>query len=70
MASAFSGAAAQRNANESTAEGGAQSSSDSTTTASTSASTSTSTSKGAAVPLQTAAWGVLGAAFVGGLAVL
>jgi hypothetical protein len=68
VASAFSGAAAQRNANESTADGAAQSSSDSTTTAS--ASTSTSTSKGAAVPLQTAAWGVLGAAFVGGLAVL
>jgi hypothetical protein len=65
VASAFSGAAAQRNANESTAEGAAQGSSGSSTT-----STSTSTSKGAAVPLQTAAWAVLGAAFVGGLAVL
>ncbi|KAJ5887514.1 hypothetical protein N7495_007555 [Penicillium taxi] len=62
---AFTGAAALRNANESTADGQAQSSSNSSTT-----STSTSTSKGAGVPLQTAAWGVLGAAFAGGLAVL
>lgn len=66
-ASAFPSASVQRNANESTAEGAAQGSSGSSTT---SASTSTSTSKGAAVALQTAAWGVLGAAFAGGLAVL
>ncbi|KAJ5203748.1 uncharacterized protein N7498_004627 [Penicillium cinerascens] len=62
-ASAFPSSSAQRNANESTAEGAAQGSSGSSTT-------SASTSKGAAVALQTAAWGVLGAAFAGGLAVL
>lgn len=63
-ATAFTGASASRNANESTSEGQAQSGSSS------SSSTSTSTSKGAAVPMQTAAWGVLGAALVGGIAVL
>jgi hypothetical protein len=59
-ATAFPEASAARNANESTAEGEAQSGSSSTT----------STSKGAAAPMQTAAWGVLGAAIAGGLAVL
>lgn len=63
-ATAFTGASASRNANESTTDGQAQSGSSSST------STSTSTSKGAAVPMQTAAWGVLGAALVGGIAVL
>lgn len=62
VATAFTGASASRNANESTSDGQAQSGSSSTT--------STSTSKGAAVPMQTAAWGVLGAALVGGIAVL
>ncbi|OOQ85173.1 GPI anchored protein [Penicillium brasilianum] len=66
VASAFSGAAAQRNANESTSTGSAQSSSSS----SSSSNTTSTTSKGAAVPLQTAAWGLLGAAFAGGMAVL
>ncbi|KAJ5123043.1 hypothetical protein N7448_009140 [Penicillium atrosanguineum] len=69
VASAFAGEAARRNANESTGTGEAQSSSGSSTT-SASSSTSTSTSKGAAVPMQTAAWGILGVAFAGGLAVL
>ncbi|KAJ6087853.1 hypothetical protein N7467_006767 [Penicillium canescens] len=63
-ATAFPASSAARNANESTAEGQAQSGSSSTTT------TTTSTSKGAAVPMQTAAWGVLGAALIGGMAVL
>lgn len=58
QASAFPSAAAQRNANESTAEGQAQGASGSTT------------STGAAVPLQTAAWGMLGVALAGGMAVL
>lgn len=57
-ASAFPSAAAHRNANESTSEGQAQSGSGSTT------------STGAAVPLQTAAWGMLGVALAGGMAVL
>ncbi|KAJ5143561.1 uncharacterized protein N7515_002348 [Penicillium bovifimosum] len=60
VATAFPEAAAKRNANESTAEGDAQSGGSSTT----------STSKGAAAPMQTAAWGVLGAAVAGGLAIL
>ncbi|CEJ59668.1 Putative GPI anchored protein [Penicillium brasilianum] len=68
VASAFSGAAAQRNANESTSTGSAQSSSSSSS--SSSSNTTSTTSKGAAVPLQTAAWGLLGAAFAGGMAVL
>ncbi|KAJ5474341.1 hypothetical protein N7475_003907 [Penicillium sp. IBT 31633x] len=59
-ATAFPKDSAARNANESTSEGQAQSGSSSTT----------STSKGAAAPMQTAAWGVLGAAIVGGIAVL
>ncbi|CAI7650660.1 unnamed protein product [Penicillium glandicola] len=67
-ATAFSAASAARNANESTAEGQAQSGSSSSS--SNSNSTSTSTSKGAAVPIQTVAWGVIGAALVGGIAVL
>ncbi|GAB1217365.1 hypothetical protein ATERTT37_006604 [Aspergillus terreus] len=65
---AFTGAAAQRNANESTAEGQAQSGSGSSSGSSGSSGTTTST--GGAVPLQTAAWGVLGAAMAGGLAIL
>lgn len=59
-ATAFPKDSAARNANESTSEGQAQSGSSSTT----------STSKGAAVPMQTAAWGVIGAALVGGIAAL
>lgn len=61
-ATTFPEASAARNANESTSEGQAQSGSSSPS--------STSTSKGAAVPMQTAAWGILGAALVGGIAVL
>lgn len=64
---AFTGAAAERNANESTASGEAQSSSSSSTS---SGSSSTSTSTGGAVALETAAWGMLGAAVVGGMALL
>ncbi|KGO75942.1 hypothetical protein PITC_058660 [Penicillium italicum] len=76
IAAAFSRASAARNANESTPEGQAQSgsssssSSTSSSSSSSSTSTSTSTSKGAAVPMQTAAWGVIGAVLVGGIAVL
>jgi hypothetical protein len=66
VASAFPSAAAQRNANESTSTGDAQGSS----SGSSSSNTTSSTSKGAAVPLQTAAWGMLGVAVAGGLAVL
>jgi hypothetical protein len=58
-ATAFPKDSAARNANESTAEGQAQS-----------GSSSSSTSKGAAVPMQTAAWGVIGAALVGGIVAL
>ncbi|BCR89674.1 putative GPI anchored protein [Aspergillus chevalieri] len=64
-AAPFTGEAAQRNANESTANGGAQSGGSST-----SDSDSASTSTGGAVALQTAAWRMLGAAVVGGMAVL
>ncbi|KAJ5824892.1 hypothetical protein N7447_007232 [Penicillium robsamsonii] len=60
VATAFSKDSAARNANESTAEGQAQSGS----------SSPSSTSKGAAMPMQTAAWGVIGAALIGGIAVL
>jgi hypothetical protein len=71
VASLFPSAAAQRNANESTSTGGAQgSSSGSGSSSSSSSNTTTTTSKGAAVPLQTAAWGMLGVAFAGGMAVL
>ncbi|KKK13881.1 hypothetical protein P175DRAFT_0443152 [Aspergillus ochraceoroseus IBT 24754] len=66
---AFSGAAAQRNANVSTPEGGSQSGS-SGSSSTTTASTSTSTSTGAASAMQTAGWGMLGAAVLGGLAAL
>ncbi|KAJ5952936.1 uncharacterized protein N7479_011349 [Penicillium vulpinum] len=69
-ATAFPKDSAVRNANESTADGQAQSGSSSSSSSSTSASAPTSTSKGAAVPMQTAAWGLLGAALVGGIAVL
>ncbi|EYE96985.1 putative GPI anchored protein [Aspergillus ruber CBS 135680] len=64
-AAPFTGEAAQRNANESTANGGAQSGGSST-----SDSDSASTSTGGAVALQTAAWGMLGVAVAGGMAVL
>lgn len=57
---AFPSAAAHLNANESTAEGQPQSGSGSGSAAST----------GAAVPLQTAAWGMLGVVFAGGLVLL
>ncbi|KAF7180371.1 hypothetical protein CNMCM7691_009539 [Aspergillus felis] len=69
---AFTGAAAQRNANESTADGQAQSGSSSSGSGSSATQTSktTASSTGGAVALETAAWGVLGAAVVGGLAVL
>jgi predicted carbohydrate-binding protein with CBM5 and CBM33 domain len=71
-ASPFSGAAAARPANESTADGQAQSGGSSSPSGSSTASegASTATSKAVAAPMQTAAWGVLGAALVGGLAVL
>jgi hypothetical protein len=73
---AFTGAAAERNANESTAEGqpqsGSSGSSSGTGTGSSATQTSTTTasSTAGAVALETAAWGILGAAVVGGLAVL
>ncbi|GLI77849.1 hypothetical protein PoHVEF18_006145 [Penicillium ochrochloron] len=70
VASLFPSAAAQRNANESTSTGGAQGSSSGSGSSSSSSNTTTTTSKGAAVPLQTAAWGMLGVAFAGGMAVL
>lgn len=66
-ATPFSGAAAQRNANESTPEGQPQSGSSSS---SDSPATATTTSTAGAVPMQTAAWGMLGAAVVGGIALL
>lgn len=69
-ATPFSGAAAARNANESTADGQAQSSSGSSSSSSASGTAATATSKGAAAPLETAAWGMMGAALIGGLAVL
>ncbi|KAE8351367.1 putative GPI anchored protein [Aspergillus coremiiformis] len=71
-ATSFSGDAARRNANESTADGQAQSgsSSHSTTSHSTTSSTGHATSTGGAVSLETAAWGMLGAAVVGGIAIL
>ncbi|KAJ5092509.1 hypothetical protein NUU61_007379 [Penicillium alfredii] len=59
-ATSFSGAAAQRNANESTSEGQPQGGSKGGST----------TSMGGAAPLQTAAWGVLGAAIAGSIVVL
>lgn len=64
-AAPFTGEAAQRNANESTANGGAQSGGSST-----SDSDSAPTSTGGAAALQTAAWGMLCAAVVGGMTVL
>ncbi|KAJ5787581.1 hypothetical protein N7457_002571 [Penicillium paradoxum] len=59
-ATAFPKDSARRNANESTGEGQAQSGFPLTT----------ASSKGVAVPMQTAAWGMLGAAIAGGIAVL
>ncbi|GAQ03773.1 uncharacterized protein AFUA_6G02800 [Aspergillus lentulus] len=76
---AFTGAAAERNANESTADGQAQSGSSGSSSESgshsghssaTQTSSTTASSTGGAVALETAAWGILGAAVVGGLAVL
>lgn len=64
-ATPFSGAAAKRNANESTANGEAQSGGSSG-----SSTGSSPSSTGAAVALETAAWGILGAAVVGGMAIL
>lgn len=69
-ATPFSGAAAARNANESTNDGQAQSGSGSSGSSSTSGTAATATSTGAAVPLETAAWGMIGAALIGGLAAL
>lgn len=70
-ATPFSGAAAARNANESTADGQAQSGAGSSSSSSSASGTAaTATSKGAAAPLETAAWGMMGAALIGGLAVL
>ncbi|KAL4865794.1 hypothetical protein BDV12DRAFT_210895 [Aspergillus spectabilis] len=81
----FTGAAADRNANSSTADGEAQSGSDdhdhdhgdshghdesSNDTATETESADSPTSTDAANALQTAAWGILGAAVVGGLAIL
>jgi hypothetical protein len=69
----FSGDAAKRDANESTADGKAQSGSgSSSSSSSTSSSTGggSATSTGGAVALETAAWGMLGAAVVGGIAIL
>ncbi|CRG88864.1 putative protein AFUA_6G02800 [Talaromyces islandicus] len=66
-ATPLSGSAATRIANESDASGAAQTGS---ATTSSSGSFATSTSQGAAVPLQTANWGILGAAVMGSLAVL
>ncbi|KAK2803681.1 hypothetical protein FQN50_006897 [Emmonsiellopsis sp. PD_5] len=57
----FSGEAAARNANESTPNGQAQSGGSDPESPS---------STGAAMPLQTAAWGVMGAAVLGGVALL
>ncbi|KAE8374867.1 hypothetical protein BDV26DRAFT_269114 [Aspergillus bertholletiae] len=65
----FSGDAAKRNANESTADGQAQSGS-SSSSSSTSSATGSATSTAGAVALETAAWGMLGAAVVGGIAIL
>lgn len=76
---AFTGAAAERNANESTADGQAQSGSSGSSSDSgshsghssaTQTSSTTASSTAGAVALETAAWGILGAAVVGGLAVL
>ncbi|GMF74212.1 hypothetical protein AFCA_005594 [Aspergillus flavus] len=67
-ATSFTGDAAKRNANESTADGEAQSGSSSSSTSS--SSTGSATSTAGAVALETAAWGMLGAAVVGGMAIL
>ncbi|KNG86580.1 hypothetical protein ANOM_003838 [Aspergillus nomiae NRRL 13137] len=68
-ATSFTGDAAKRNANESTADGQAQSGSSSPSSSS-SSSTGSATSTAGAVALETAAWGMLGAAVVGGMAIL
>ncbi|KAF9884475.1 hypothetical protein FE257_001736 [Aspergillus nanangensis] len=72
-ATPFTGSAAKLNANESTAEGQPQSGSDGHSHSHGGDSSTTgpaATSTGGAVPLETAAWGMLGAAVVGGLAIL
>ncbi|KAE8146744.1 hypothetical protein BDV25DRAFT_143394 [Aspergillus avenaceus] len=63
----FTGDAAKHNANESTADGKAQSGSSS---ASSTTGSGGATSTGGAVALETAAWGMLGAAVMGGMAIL
>ncbi|KAL1965206.1 hypothetical protein VTN77DRAFT_5960 [Rasamsonia byssochlamydoides] len=76
QATPFVGAAAARTANLSTPDGQPQSGSSSGSSSASSGSStatgasSTATSTGAAASLQTAAWGVLGAALAGALAVL
>ncbi|KAF7595006.1 hypothetical protein BBP40_007607 [Aspergillus hancockii] len=69
-AAPFSGDAAKRNANESTADGKAQTGSSSSSSSASSSTGSSATSTGGAVALETAAWGMLGAAVVGGIAIL
>ncbi|KAL2216952.1 putative GPI anchored protein [Thermoascus aurantiacus ATCC 26904] len=66
-ATPFSGAAAARNANESTPDGQPQSGA---SASGTSTGTTAPSSTAGAAALETAAWGVVGAAIVGGLAVL
>lgn len=68
QATPFSGSAATRIANESDPNGAAQGNSGSVT--SSGSSPSSTSSHGAAMPLQTASWGVLGAAVVGGIAMM
>ncbi|KAB8231938.1 hypothetical protein ETB97_004825 [Aspergillus alliaceus] len=67
-ATSFPEDAAKRNANESTADGKAQSGSSTSSSSTTSSGSATSTA--GAVALETAAWGMLGAAVVGGIAML
>lgn len=66
-ATPFLGAAAARNANESTPDGQPQSGA---SASGTSTGTTAPSSTAGAAALETAAWGVVGAAIVGGLAVL
>ncbi|PYH91921.1 hypothetical protein BO71DRAFT_384651 [Aspergillus ellipticus CBS 707.79] len=65
----FSGDAAKRNANESTAAGEAQSSSSSSSSSSTSSGSKTATSTAGAAT-ETVVWGMLGAAVLGGMALV
>ncbi|KAA8643400.1 hypothetical protein EYZ11_011320 [Aspergillus tanneri] len=64
----FTGDSARRNANESTADGKAQGGSSSSPSSSSSGNSPAST--GGAVALETAAWGMLGAAVIGGMTIL